>query len=296
MDRLSQMRMFVEVVKQQGFAPAARALGVTNSAISKSIGTLEDDLGIRLLQRTTRKLSLTHEGALYYERCLRILDDVKEAEALVLDMQQRPSGALKINAPLTFGINNLSAIFARFAKEYPEIILEVDLDDRYVDVVQEGYDLVIRIAALPDSSLISRKLCTAPLHWVASAAYTAEHGLPDAPDALKSHRVIGYTRHGQTVDWKYKTLNGATGHLTLTPHTRTNNGEMMLALVMADAGIGLIPEFILNAHPESKSLVRCLETFPTEPERNVYAVFSQKKHLSLKVRTLLDYLTKELGA
>ncbi len=295
MDRFTQYQMFAEVVKQQGFAPAARALGVTTSAVSKSLQTLENDLAVRLLNRTTRQLSLTHEGAIYYERVLRILEDVSEADQMIRETHGTPQGVLKVNAPLTFGVQYLSHLFAQYAQTFPDIALEVDFDDRYVDVVQEGYDLVIRIAALPDSTLISRKLCDAPIHWVASPDYIAQHGMPATPKELKKHRIIGYTRHGHTMDWKHKTPEGKTGSLSLSPHNQANNGEMMLALALAGVGVALIPQFILDTHPESHSLTKLLEEYPLDPPRHVYAVFSQKKHLSLKVRTLLEFLGEALS-
>lgn len=290
MAALPFLDVFVCVVKSQSFAGAARHLGITTSAVSKQIQTLETHLGVSLLHRTTRRLSLTQEGALFFERAARILEDISEMEALVREARRCPKGTLRINAPVSFGMHCLVKPFAEFAERYPEVSLEVEFDDRMVDVVQEGYDVVIRIAALPDSSLIARKLGEVAIPWCASPNYLKKHGNPQRPEELKQHRLIEYTRSADTV-WRYLGPDGQTGSISLPSHLRANNAEMMRAAALQGIGLTRLPDFIISDDFKTGALVPVLRDYVTHPPRHIYALFSEKRHLSARTRAFIDFMS-----
>jgi DNA-binding transcriptional LysR family regulator len=291
MSPLPFLDVFVCVVEQQGFAAAARQLGVTTSAVSKQIQMLEAHLGVSLLHRTTRRLSLTQEGALFFERAKRLLEDMAEAEALVREARRCPKGTLRVNAPVSFGMHCLAQPFARFAERYPEVTLEVEFDDRMVDVVQEGYDVVIRIATLPDSSLIARKLGDVEILYCASPVYLARQGTPMRPEAMRQHMHIEYSRHPDSL-WRYLAPDGRTGSVNLPGHFKANNAEMMRAAALQGLGLTRLPDFMVHDDLAAGRLVRVLPEYRTHPPRHIYALFSQKRHLSARTRAFIDFMSE----
>ncbi|MBI1274539.1 LysR family transcriptional regulator [bacterium] len=293
MEDFSSLAAFVSVVQTGGFAAAARALGITGPAVTKQVQKLEEGLGVRLLNRTTRAVSLTDEGALLYERARRLLEDWQEAEAMVRQSRVVPKGRLKIGAPMSFGVQYLAPVLARFAAAYPDVKLDVCFEDRMMDVVEEGFDLVIRISALKDSQLIARKLAPCPLAWVASQAYIMQHGTPTLPEHLTQHRLIEYSKHGGVFSW-----SAAKGEeqqqWTFASVMKADNAEVMRAAAEEGIGLTLLPRFAVADALAQNRLVEVLGDWQTTPERCIYALFPANRHLSAKVRVMLDWLVREL--
>ena len=275
---------FLEVVKYKGFAGAARHLGMTGPALSKQVQSLEDQLGVRLLHRTTRQVTLTEEGALYNERARKALEDLEEAERLIQELKACPTGLLRINAPMSLGRRSLAGPIAEFASRYPEVVLDVDFDDRKVDIIAEGYDVVIRVGVLNDSSLIARKLADCPIFACASPGYIEQYGSPGEPKDLSSFSSIIYSRHGSMSDWRYISSEGKTGVVGLKKKIAANSDTMMLEACLHGLGIAILPIFSTADYLENGKLVRVLADYTTYPERGIYAMFPQNRHLSTKVR------------
>lgn len=292
MDHISRVGLFLEVVKHRSFAAAGRSLGMTGPALSKQVQSLEDQLGVRLLHRTTRQVTLTEEGALYSERARKALEDLAEAEHQIQERKTNPTGLLKINAPMAFGRQYLTQPIAAFARQYPDLQMEVDFDDRIVDVIGEGYDVVVRIGALADSTLIARKLADCPLILCASASYIEEHGRPKHPKDLPNFPAIIYTRHGYENRWGYQSNGGETGTVALKQSFAANNAEMMLEACLQGIGLTILPIFAAATHLQSGQLVEVFPNHKSHPERAIYATFPQNRHLSTKVRLFVDWLSE----
>jgi DNA-binding transcriptional LysR family regulator len=296
MDYVSRVGVFLEVVRHNSFAKAARALGMTGPAVSKQVQSLEDQLGVRLLNRTTRQVTLTEEGAIYSERARNALEGLQEAEQQIQDLKMHPRGLLKINLPMSFGTKYLARPIAAFAVKYPQLRIEADFDDRQVDIIGEGYDVVVRIAALTDSSFIARKLADCPILLCASAEYIAKHGAPKKPEDLAKHNAIIFSKHGVQTEWKFVDKRGKTGSASLTKVFSADTAEMMLQACLHGVGIAILPIFVASTYLQSGQLVQLLPEYKTHPVRSIYAVFPQNKHLSNKVRLFVDWLTQSCKA
>lgn len=292
MDHISRVGVFLEVVKHQSFAGAARALGVTGPALSKQVQLLEDQLGVRLLHRTTRLVTLTEEGALYFERAAKALDDLNEAESHIQELKARPMGTLKVNVPMSFGKQYLAQPIAAFAKEYPDVKMEIMFDDRNVDMIAEGFDVVVRIGVLEDSSFIARQLATCPIILCASADFMRQHGNLDTPEQLKEYPAVIFNAHDNANEWRYRHVDGETGVARLNRHFAANNGDMMLEACLQGVGISLLPIFLAATYLKSGQLVELLPDYQTHPERGIYAIFPQNRHLSARTRLFVDWLSQ----
>ncbi|MGB6007420.1 LysR family transcriptional regulator [Castellaniella sp.] len=292
MDLLQAMKTFTAVVEAGSFVGAMDAVGLSKPAVSRHVNELEAHLGTRLLQRTTRRLSLTSEGQAYYQRCKDILLAVQEAEGEVGSSALQAQGRLRIGAPQTFGALHLAALWGRFAAENPQVTLDIVLSDRVVDLVEEGYDLVIRIARLSDSSLISRRLAGTRMVLCASPEYLAMHGTPAHPHALARHEVISYTYWSSGDDW---TFQGPGGQVTVRtrPRIHTNNGDTCRAAALAHQGIILQPDFLVHEDLRSGALVELMPDFRAA-ELGIFVVYPTRKQLPLKVRRLVDFLADAL--
>lgn len=292
MDHISRVGLFLEVVKHQSFAGAARAVGMTGPALSKQVQSLEDQLGVRLLNRTTRQVSLTEEGAIYSERARQALEDLQEAEHQVQEMKACPTGVLKISAPVSFGHKYLTKPIVEFAKQYPDVKLDVDYDDRHVDMMAEGYDVVIRIGAMEDSSHIARKLADCPIVLCASPELIAEYGMPEHPEDVAKYPALTYTRQGYYDEWRYKNnKTGETGVVALDRHLSANNAEVKVEACLQGVGISSMPIFTVIEHIQAGRLVHLFPECTIYPERYIYAMFPQNRHLSTKTRLFVDMLT-----
>jgi DNA-binding transcriptional LysR family regulator len=292
MDHISRVGVFLEVVKNESFAGAARDLGLTGPAISKQIKSLEDQLGVKLLSRTTRHVRLTEEGAIYYEKAQQALADLNEAEQQILELKAYPIGKLKVNAPMSFGTQFLTRPIAAFAEQYPEVELEVDFDDRWVDVVAEGFDVVIRIGALEDSTLMARRLAPCPVILCAGKKLLDKYGLPKSVEQLSEYPGVVYNRHQQKEVWRYRDNNGLIGTQTLNRNFAANTAEMQLEACLSGLGVSLLPIFSAEAYLKSGELMALLPEYSTYPELGIYALYPQNRYLSTRTRLFIDWLNK----
>jgi DNA-binding transcriptional LysR family regulator len=287
MDSLSRIPIFLEVARQQSFAGAARDLGLTPSAVSKQVQNLEEELGAKLLNRTTRRVSLTEEGALFYERASRALDDLVEARETLNELKSTPRGGLRVSVPASL-CRQLKAPIAEFAARYPEVQMDVQFDDRLIDLSEDGFDVVLRIGALPDSSLIARRLAACPVYPCSSPAYLAKHGTPQTPEELARHPVVAYTRNRGTHEWRYRAPDGLEGVVALRSGFKCDSAEMMIEGACHGLGIIVMPWFFIREELEAGRLVRLLPEYRTMPERNLYAVFPPSRFLSTRLRLFVD--------
>lgn len=291
-DRISKIGIFLEVVKQQSFAGAARQLGMTGPAISKQVQSLEDQLGVRLLNRTTRQVTLTEQGAVYSEKARKALEDLYEAEQQIQELKECPTGILRINAPMSFGKRYLVEPIASFAKLYPEVKMEIDFDDRKVDMLAEGYDVVVRIGALEDSSFISRKLAECPILLCASPSLIKTHGMPEKPEDLIDYPAIIYSQHGVSASWQYENEGGTVAVVSLTQQLAANSADMMLEACRQGVGVSSLPIFAVKQYLDSGELIQILPQYKRYPYREIHAIFPQNRYLSTKTRLFVDHLTQ----
>ncbi len=292
MSDLSQVESFIRVVEAGGFRAASRQLGLTPSAISKRVRALEDRLGVRLLQRTTRSVAPTEAGQAYFERSREILADLAEAESALGAMGQEARGTLRIAAPMDFGRRHLAQPLAAFAARHPRLALDVDFSDRFVDVVGEGFDVAIRIGTLADSSLVARRLAPCRRLLVASPVYLQARGTPAHGADLPQHDFIGYALETSRT-WRVASETGGRA-LPLRERHRVNNGEMMCRLAVAGLGIALLPTFLACDALRAGDLVPILE-HELDADISVHAVYPHRRHLSAKVRLFVDHLVDGFG-
>ncbi|MFT6408239.1 MAG: DNA-binding transcriptional LysR family regulator [Arenicella sp.] len=291
MDHISRVGVFLQVVKYESFSGAARALGMTGPAISKQVQSLEEKLGVKLLNRTTRHVSLTEEGAIYFDRARKALEDLDEAEQQIQELKACPTGKLKVNAPMSFGTQYLTKPIARFAEQYPDVELEIDFSDRWVDVSAEGYDVVVRIASLQDSNLIARKLAPCPIVLCAGKKLIEKQGLPDSIAALSDYPAVVYNLHAQKEEWRYKNENDDVRSQTLKRNFAANTAEMQLEACLQGLGIALLPIFSAHPHLASGELLELFPEYQTYPERGIYAMYPQNRYLSTRTRLFIDWLS-----
>lgn len=293
MDKFAAARIFVKVVEAHGFTAAANELGLSRSAVSKSVSQLERSLGAQLLNRSTRFVSPTETGAVYYDRCVTILADLDDADKAVLELQGEPRGSIRLNAPMSFGTLHLGSALADFMAIYPKVRIEATLNDRLIDPVQEGFDLTVRIAELEDSSLIAKKLAPAKRVLCAAPAYLQNHPEPALPSDLKHHDCLhyGYLPTGNT--WRLKGPDGGQ-KVSINGVLCSNNAEMLMAGAISGAGIALLPTFIAGAELQAGRLVSVLPDY-SPPEISIYALYPPNRHLSVKLRLLIDFLGDRFG-
>ncbi|MFM0311929.1 LysR family transcriptional regulator [Paraburkholderia sp. RL17-383-BIF-A] len=289
MDRTLEMSVFTAVVEAGSFIGAVDALRMSKAAVSRHVDSLEQRLGVRLLQRTTRRLSLTEEGRLFYQRSKEILVALDDAETEVSSRTQEPSGLIRVNVPLTFGIMHLAPLWGAFMETHPQVDLDITLNDRVVDLVDEGYDLAVRISALPDSSLVCRKLAETEMLACASPGYLSRHGVPKHPKELTAHRVMAYSHLAGRDEWKFE---GPDGEVVVRTRARvySNNGDTCRAIALRDGGIILQPSFMIGEDLKRGDLVRILPDYRSV-ELGIYAVYPSRKQLPIKVRRLVDFLS-----
>lgn len=293
MDHISKVGIFLQVVKDESFIGAARSLGMTGPAVSKQIQSLEERLGVKLLNRTTRHVSLTEEGTIYFERARMALEDLKEAEQHIQELKEYPTGKLKISAPMSFGIQFLTKPIAKFAKQYPDVDLEIDFSDRWVDLVEENYDLIVRIASLEDSGLIARKLAPCPLVLCVSDTFIKEHGLPNSVDDIRNYPAVTYNRHGKREQWSYKDKNNQIHTISFNNRFASNTAEMQIAACLEGLGVALLPIFSAQAHLQSGRLVELFPELGSYPEIGIYILYQKNRYLSTRSRLFVDHLVIE---
>lgn len=290
MDKFQEMKAFAAVVDAGSFVRAAEALNASKTAVSRLVSELEARLGVRLMQRTTRKLSLTDEGAAFHARCKELLAGVEEAEAEITAHAGEVVGQLRINVPVSFGLMHLAPLWADFLRQHPKVSLEVSLVDRFVDLVDEGYDLAIRIARLPSSSLVSRRLTSTRMVLCASPEYLRQHGHPTVPADLARHPVLSYSLLATGDSWEFDGPEGRVS-VKVTPRLQSNNGETCIAAALRHQGVILQPSFLVAQHLASGALVELMPQYRSI-ELGVYAVYPTRRHLPTKVRAMVDYLVQ----
>ena len=292
MDKFLEMKTFAAVVDGGSFVQAADALDMSKPAVSRHVAELEQRLGVRLLQRTTRKLSLTEEGRLFYGRCKTVLADVEVAEEEITAQSVAVKGLIKVNVPVSFGLLELAPLWPDFMARYPEVQLDITLADRIVDLVEEGYDLAVRIARLPNSTLVSRKLASTRLVLCASPGYLKKHGRPKHPAELADHAVLSYSLLASGDQWSFEGPQGPVA-VTVKPVLRTNSGDTCIAAARKHKGVVLQPSFMVQADLQSGALVELMPTFRSI-EFGIFAVYPTRQYVSPKVRALIDFLAKAL--
>ncbi|HEY2212553.1 MAG TPA: LysR family transcriptional regulator [Bradyrhizobium sp.] len=286
MDRIDAMQAFVAVADLQGFAPAARKLGLSPSGVTRLIAALEDHLGARLLQRTTRSLTLTDVGARYLERIRQILADVEEAEGSAQDERTRPGGRLVVSAPVGFGRLHVSAVMSAYLTRYPEVSGELRLSDQIINLIEDGVDLAIRIGHLADSSLVARHVGEMRRIVVASSGYLKQRGEPDTPKAIASHQTIQFGATAASPDWRF-VEDGREVRVACTPRFTTNSAAA--AIQYAEQGGGLTRVLAYQAAEAIKAgrLRIVLEKFE-QPPLPIHIVYPTSRLLSAKIRTFID--------
>jgi DNA-binding transcriptional LysR family regulator len=288
MSQIEDMRVFVAVAEQNGFAAAAETLGMSTPGVSRHVARLEAGLGVRLFNRTTRRVSLTTTGAAYYQRCLILLADFDELESSIREQGLMPTGTLRVNAPVSFGITKLAPVLAGFRLQFPDVRLDLTLTDRLTDMVEEGYDLAIRITRQPGPALIARKLAETRLLLCASPAYLERQGVPSVPADLVAHECLSYTYWGDGDNWR---LSGPDGEVAIpiTGGVQANNGDLLVQAARDGLGIVLQPDFLVAPDLSSGCLVEVLPDYNVA-RAGIYAVYASRNHLAPKVRAFIDYL------
>jgi DNA-binding transcriptional LysR family regulator len=287
------MQTFNAVVDAGSFVKAADALNMSKAAVSRYVVDMETRLGVRLLHRTTRRLSLTDEGQVFYGRSKELLAELEEAEDEITSRSDAASGLLRINAPFTFGILHLAPLWSAFMAQHPKVRLDVTLADRLVDLVEEGYDLAIRIATLENSSLVSRKLATTRTVLCASPRYLKLHGTPHHPAELASHSVISYSYLSTGDEWRFTGPEGAVNVKT-QPCMHTNSGDTCRTAALAHQGVILQPSFLVGRDLAEGGLVELMPKYRSI-EFGIYAVYPTRKHVSAKVRAMIDFLASHFA-
>ncbi len=289
MDRLTEMEAFASVVDQGGFTDAAKKMGISKSAVSKHISSLEARLGARLLNRTTRRVSPTEIGLAYYDRARRVLNDAGEADALVTSMQAAPSGLLRISVATDFGVNHLSPVLSEFLQDFPDIKVNMVLNNRFVELLSEGFDMAIRVGELEDSSLRARKLCDTKKRMIAAPGYLEKYGHPVRIDDLNDHKLLHYSNQSSGNVWKLTAPSGEKRQVRSAGWLSVNDGQSLLNAAVSGLGIAYLPSY-LYADAMSKGLVTdVMPSLPSETQ-GIYAVYPPGRFTQPKVRAFIDFL------
>lgn len=293
---VQQMSVFDRVVRAGSFSAAARDLGVSTAVVSRRIAALEARLGIRLLHRTTRRVALTDEGANYHESVVRILQEVEEAESAASAGRLEPRGVLKVAMPASFGHRHIAPLIPKFARRYPQIELALQLSDRPVAIVEEGFDLGIRITELADSSLAARKLAPNRRVVCASPAYLRKHGAPRTPEDLERHNcLVPNWEHDFSMVWDYREPSGKRGAVRVRGHYACDNWEVLRDWALAGLGIALKSTWDVRETLEAGALVPLLPGFTFGTDVAIYAVYPHRRHLPAKTRAFIDFLADSFG-
>ncbi|HPR06467.1 MAG TPA: LysR family transcriptional regulator [Denitromonas sp.] len=295
MDRLEAMRAFCAVVESGGFAAAAARSGASTSAVSRHVAQLEAHLNVRLLSRTTRKVSTTDAGQAYFERCLQLLADLEETDAVVAGEARRPTGRLRVSAPIALSIHRLAPAFAAFQRRFPEVTLDIALSDGVADFVDEGLDLAIRVGRLGSDNLVARRIDTARLVLAASPAYLKDRGVPAHPEALVEHNCLGYSYAATGNLWQFESAQGETCSVRISGSVRANNGMLLAEMAASGDGVVHVPDFLAKPLLDSGRLVVLLPAWSYR-ELPIHAVYPSRRYLSAKVQAMVGFLTDWFAA
>jgi len=288
-DRLQALTAFARVVESGSFARAAERLDVSVSSVSRQVSDLEAHLDARLLNRTTRRLSLTESGRAFYERCVQLLVDLEEAEELASAGTTRPRGTLRLTCGTTFGVRHLAPAIAQFVARHPQMRFDVELSDRAVDLVDEGFDAALRIGKIGSQQLVGRKVGQTRLVCCASPEYLERHGVPRTPEDLSAHVCLTYEYSPQKNVWPFQDESGNDRSVRVDGPVHANQGEFLVALAVAGLAITIEPDFIVGSEVRAGRLVPLLRAFQAPPS-NIYMAYPSRRHLSAKVRAFADFL------
>ncbi len=295
MDLFAATRVFVQVVDSGSFARAAAALDLSNAVVTRQVAALERHLGARLLNRTTRSMSLTDAGEEFHGRSRSILEQLAEAEAVAAQGTRSPVGLLRLSAPLSYGISHLAPVLARFRQRYPQLRLDVDLSDRLVDLANEGIDVALRIATRLDPGIVSRRLARLDAVVCAAPGYLRRRGLPRTPAELAEHDTLSFSYLWAGDEWPFTGPDGRREQIRIHPAVHSSNGELLRELAIAGGGVILQPRFIVAQALRAGTLVPILESYRTL-DLNLHAVYLSHRFLPSKVRVFIDFLVDALGA
>lgn len=294
MDRFQSLHAFAKVVESGSFARAADRLDLSVSAVSRHVRDLEAHLGVRLLNRTTRRLSLTESGRAFYERCVQLLADLAEAEEQVTASAIVPRGTLRMTASVSFGVGYLAPALAEFQRQHPQLRFDVELSDRAIDLVDEGIDVAIRIGDIGSQALIGRRIGVAQMICCAAPSYLARHPAPRAPADLAAHLCLTYEYASVGNLWRFSDAEGRVHEARASGPVHANNGAMLCALAVAGVGVTLEPDFIVADDVRAGRLVPLLPGYMA-PAIGINAVYPSRRHLSAKVRSFIDFLAQRFA-
>jgi len=289
MDLITSMRAFAQVAEQRSFTAAAERLGISRGMATRYVAQLEDHLGARLLHRTTRRVSLTEAGAAYFERCVQLLLDLEEAEAVASSHVAEARGTLRVTCALAFGVRYVAPLLGGYMEANPRVTVDLAFNDRTVDLIEEGYDLAIRIGTLASSSLAARRLGGARLQVCASPAYWRTHGMPREPEDLAEHHALHYTYSSTSDEWRFVDPTGQARPVRIRHRLRADNGEALLRAAISGVGVVQLPSFLVHDAVARGELTVALEDF-CGPALGIHAVYPARRLLAAKVRNFVDYL------
>lgn len=293
MDRLDAMQLFVRVAELGSFAGAAQQLGVARSVVTRQIAGLEAHLGVKLMARSTRRLTLTSAGTAYLEKCRVILNLVEAAEIGVAEERQTPRGNIRISLPLSFGLKRLAPLLLDFSQRYPEVALDMDYSDRRVNLIEEGIDLSIRVTRRLDAGDVARRIGTSRMLVLASPDYLSLHGQPAHPAELAHHVCLGYTNAGAATSWQF-VVDGQLENFSIRSRINANNGDVLTEAAAQGLGIACQPDFIAGSFIAAGRVVEILVDYPG-PELGIYAMLPSNRHIPYRVRVLMDFLAARLA-
>ncbi len=293
MDRLDAMQLFVRVAELGSFAGAAQQLGVARSVVTRQIAGLEAHLGVKLMARSTRRLTLTSAGTAYLEKCRVILNLVEAAEIGVAEERQTPRGNIRISLPLSFGLKRLAPLLLDFSQRYPEVALDMDYSDRRVNLIEEGIDLSIRVTRRLDAGDVARRIGTSRMRVLASPDYLSLHGQPAHPAELAHHVCLGYTNAGAATTWQF-VVDGQLENFPIRSRINANNGDVLTEAAAQGLGIACQPDFIAGSFIAAGRVVEILVDYPG-PELGIYAMLPSNRHIPYRVRVLMDFLAARLA-
>lgn len=294
MEHLKDIAIFASVVEQGGFTAAADQLEISKAAVSKYVGRLEQRLGARLLNRTTRRVTLTEAGEALYRRCVIALSDLEEAENEVMQLSGAPRGHLRVSVPVYFGEMYLAPHLNTFRRRYPEVQLDLDFDNRIVDLVKERFDVAIRITQLGDSSLVARRIADCPLAVCAAPKYVALHGKPATPAQLREHDCLSYSLERTPNEWRFRKPGGRWIPIAVKGSIRCNNDIALKQAVIDGMGIRLLPRMFIEHELQRGVLIELLNDYELPPLK-LYAVFPSRKNLLPKARVFIEFLDETFG-
>ncbi len=293
MDRIELLRTFVTVAETGSFTAAAERLGITPQLASKYVRALEDQLGVQLFARSTRSVRLTETGTACRDRCVRLVEDFDDLSADIRQEHRAPQGRLRISAPHSFGEKYLAPLLPEFTTLYPKVTIDLDLTDRVIRLVEEGYDVALRIGSLADSSLIARRIASSPIWICASPEYLKRHGRPVLPAELVDHRCVVDTNFRDKEHWPFLKEDEET-QIKVHGAIRVNSASAIQTLLLAHTGIGLCPAYVVDERVRTGDLIRLFEDYQVG-DLGIYAVYLENRYLSAKIRAFVDYLAKRLS-